>query len=67
MDQKEANALELVVTRLQRRFPDVQPETIEHEVEELRHQYDHCRIRTYVAILVEHEARRHLHQQHLAS
>ena len=67
MDQKETKALELVVTRLRRRFPDVAPETIEREVEELHHQYDHCRVRGYVAILVEREAREHLQHLHLAS
>lgn len=67
MEPIEAKALELVVTRLRRRFPDVPPETIEHEVEELHHQYDNCRVRGYVAILVEREAREHLHHRQLAS
>ena len=53
----EHDALDMAKARLRSRFPDVEPEQFAATVDELYHSFDDSRIRTYVPVLVEHEAR----------
>ena len=53
----EHAALDMAKDRLRRRFPDVPQERRTATVDGLYHRFDGSRIRTYVPVLVEHEAR----------
>jgi hypothetical protein len=53
----EHAALDMAKDRLRRRFPDVPPERLTATVDGLYHSFDDSRIRTFVPVLVEHEAR----------
>jgi hypothetical protein len=53
----EHAAIDKAKDRLRRRFPDVAPEEFTATVDELYHSFDDSRVRTYVPVLVEHEAR----------
>ena len=55
MEPAEAKALDLVVHRLHRRFPDRPIEDIRGEVSRAHRAYDASRIRGFVPILVERE------------
>ncbi|WP_034263098.1 three-helix bundle dimerization domain-containing protein [Actinospica robiniae] len=56
----EHDAIGLVKQRLRRRYPDVAPERVGAAVDGAYHRFDHSRVRTFVPILVEHEAREEL-------
>lgn len=56
----EREAIVLVKQRLRRRYPDLAPERIGATVDGVYHRFDHSRVRTFVPVLVEHEAREEL-------
>jgi hypothetical protein len=53
----ERDAIAKAKDRLRRRFPEVTPERLTATVDGLYHSFDDSRIRIYVPVLVEHEAR----------
>jgi len=67
MDNREAKELDLLVERLRRRYPTIPVEMIRREVERLHHQYDDARVRDFLAVLVEREARQVLGRGHPVS
>jgi len=58
---EEGRALSQVAERLQASFPDVDSTTINQVVEQFHHTYDGRPIREFIPIMVEREARDHLH------
>jgi len=56
----ERDAIVLVKQRLRRRYPDLAPERIGATVDGAYRRFDHSRVRTFVPILVEHQAREEL-------
>lgn len=56
----EHDAIAMATDRLRRRFPDIAPERLTATVDGVYHRFDGSRIRTFVPILVEHEAREEL-------
>ena len=60
MEDHEVRALEHVIALLQRRFPEVPRERVTTEVMDLYHHYEFSKVRGYLAILIEREARERL-------
>jgi len=60
MEDHEVRALGHVIDLLQRRFPDVPRERVTREVMDLYHHYEFAKVRGYLAILIEREARERL-------
>jgi hypothetical protein len=56
----ESAAIGLVKQRLRRRYPDLAPERIGAAVDGVYHRFDRSRVRTFVPVLVEHQAREEL-------
>lgn len=67
MEPHEAKELDLLVERLQRTFPLLPPEAIRQEVSRIHHQYDGSRVRDFLAVLIEREARERLGRRELVS
>ena len=67
MDVTEEKELRLLVDRLGRRYPNLPADVIRHEVDRLHQQYDGARVRTFLAILIEREARAMLDEQRVSS
>jgi hypothetical protein len=57
MNEVENQAVEDVAERLLKRFPMQSPEVVKATVAEFHRQYDESRIREYIPVLVEREAR----------
>lgn len=57
---EEQMALNHVVERLSRTFPDVSAEDVQGAVTESSQSFDAARIRSFVPLLVEKDAREHL-------
>lgn len=57
MHDHEVRALEHVIENLQARFTTLPRHVVTHEVMDLYTQYEHSRVRGYLAILIEREAR----------
>jgi anti-anti-sigma factor len=57
MSEDEDRAVAEVADRLQKRFPLHSPDVVRETVAEFHHQYDGSRIRDYIPVLVEREAR----------
>ena len=55
MEPSERKALDLVIHRLQRKFPDLSSGSIREQVDRAYHDYDRSRVRTYLPVLVERE------------
>jgi hypothetical protein len=53
----EHTAIALVKDRLRHRYPDVPPERVGAAVDGAYRRFDRSRVRTFVPVLVEHEAR----------
>jgi len=53
--EDEVRAINLLVERLQLRFPNAAPEHLEQVLLEVHHQYDGRPIRDFVPVLVERE------------
>jgi hypothetical protein len=60
MEPAEQKALDLVVLRLQRKYPHVPAEWIRDDLVRTYHQFDSSRVRTYLPILAEREVTEHL-------
>jgi hypothetical protein len=56
----EHEAIAMVKARLRSRHPDMSPDRVDATVENVYHHYDESRVRTFVPVLVEHEARTEL-------
>lgn len=56
----EDRAIQEVVERLTKTFPDAQPDEVAHAVEQARPEFDHSPIRDFVPLFVERSAMRHL-------
>lgn len=56
MEADEARAISALADRLADRFPDVAPDQVSVVVEAAHRRYDGSRIRTFVPVLVEHDA-----------
>ncbi len=54
------HALTLVIARLVRRFPDLDPATVDDVVRSFAEDYDDARIQTYVPVFVERHSVDHL-------
>ena len=57
MNEDEDRAVAEVAERLLKRFPLEPPDVVKATVAEFHQQYDGCRIRDYIPVLVEREAR----------
>ncbi len=53
----EQTAVVEVSSRRRRRFPSVEPSSVDQLVQQLSHQYDGTPIRDFIPVLVEREAR----------
>ena len=60
MNEDEDRAVAEVAERLLKRFPLQSPDVVKATVAELHQRYDGSRIRDYIPVLVEREARDHL-------
>ena len=67
MNEGEDRAVEDVAERLQKRFPMQSPDVVKSTVAEFHRQYDGSRIREYIPVLVEREARDRLSPGHRAT
>ena len=67
MEPSEQKALDLVVLRLQRKFPDLPSGSIRDEVDRAYRDYDRSRVRTYLPILVEREVAERFDRHMVAS
>ena len=56
----EHDAIALVKARLRSRYPEVTPEHVGAAVDDAYGHYDRSRVRTFVPVLVEHEANERL-------
>ena len=56
----ENKALEEIVERLQQRFPDAPRETVADAVEQARTAHDDAKVRDFVPVLIEKEAKARL-------
>ena len=56
----EHDAIAMVKARLRSRHPDLAPDRVDATVENVYHHYDESPVRTFVPVLVEHEARTEL-------
>jgi hypothetical protein len=56
----EHDAIDMVKARLRSRHPDMSPDRVDATVESVYHHYDESPVRTFVPVLVEHEARTEL-------
>lgn len=66
MEVGEERELVLLVDRLRRRYPHVPADVVDREVHRLHHQYDGARVRTFLPILIEREARAVLDDQRVS-
>jgi hypothetical protein len=57
VENSEQQALSQVADRLQQRFPEVAPDAVRATVEQAYRQLENSRIRDYVPVLVERQAR----------
>ena len=60
----ENKALEEIVERLQQRFPDAPRETVADAVEQARTAHDDAKVRDFVPVLIEKEAKARLKGKH---
>jgi hypothetical protein len=60
MEPAEQKALDLVVLRLHRKYPDVPTEWIRDDLARTYDQFEGSRVRTYLPILAEREVTEHL-------
>jgi hypothetical protein len=67
MEPSERKGLDLVILRLQRKFPNVSSGSIRDEVDRAYHDYDRSRVRTYLPILVEREVSERFDRHAVAS
>jgi hypothetical protein len=67
MDAHEARELELLVDRLRRKYPTIPAEMIRSEVARLHEEYDGAKVRDFLSILVEREARQTLGRRRRAT
>lgn len=56
----ESKALEEMIERLQQRFPDASRETVVNAVEQARAAHDDAKVRDFVPVLIEKEAKARL-------
>jgi hypothetical protein len=61
-DVPEEDAIAEVIRRLQERFPQLPSSQIAEAVHEAQHHYDNARVRDFVPVFVEREARSALQQ-----
>lgn len=67
MEPAEQKALDLVVLRLRRKFPDVPEEWIRADIARAYAAFESSRVRTYLPILAEREVAEHLAHRTTAS
>lgn len=56
----EAKAIGEIIERLQARFPDASPETVAGAVEKARESFSQAKVRDFVPVLIEKEAKARL-------